>query len=71
MTVKIIDGAAIVNIRKPKLAKTFGEYADNNIIPFFKSQLANVKRLDVVWHQYFENSLKEQVHLACGEGSRR
>ena len=71
MTVKIIDGAAIVNIRKPKLAKTFGEYADNNIIPFFKSQLANVKRLDVVWDQYFENSLKEQVRSARGEGSRR
>ena len=67
VTVKIIDGAAIVNIRKPKLAKTFGEYADNNIIPFFKSQLANVKRLDVVWDQYFENSLKEQVCSARRE----
>ena len=70
MTVKIIDGAAIVNVSKPKLAKTFGEYADNKVIPFFKSQVGNV---DVVWDQYFENSLKEQLQVrsACGEGSRR
>ena len=53
MAVKIIDAAAIVTIRKPKLAKTFGEYADNNIL-FFKSQFANVKRLDVVWDQFLK-----------------
>ena len=41
------------------------------MIPYFKSQLANVERLDVIWDQYFENSLKEQVRLARGEGTRR
>ena len=33
-------------------------------------QLANVKRLDVVWDQYFENSLKEQVRSARGEAGQ-
>jgi len=71
VTVRIIDGAAIVNIRKPRLAKTFGEYVDNNLIPFFRSQLADVERLDIVWDQYFSNSLKQQVRMTRGEGSRK
>ena len=36
ITARIIDEAAVVNIRKPKLVRTFGEYANNDIIPFFK-----------------------------------
>ena len=45
VTVRITDAAAIVNMRKPKLARNFGEYADNNFIPFLKSQLADIERL--------------------------
>ena len=71
ITARIIDGAAIVNMRKPKLARTFGEYADNDMIPFFKSQLVDVVRLDVVWDQYVEHSLKEEVRVGRGVGSRR
>ena len=70
VTVRIIDGVAIVNMRKPNLARNFGEYADNNFIPFLRSQLADIERLDVVWDQYLTNSLKEQVHMARGERSR-
>ena len=35
VTALIIDGAAVVNMRKPKAAKTFGEYANMNLIPYF------------------------------------
>ena len=73
VTARIIDGAAIVNMRKPKLVRTFtfGEYADNNLIPFLKSQLVDVERLDVVWDRYLPNSLKQQARMVRGEGSRR
>jgi len=34
MTARIPGGTASVNMRIPKLARTFGEYADSNLIPF-------------------------------------
>ena len=48
-------GAAIVNMIKPKNAKNFAEYAENNLEPFLKSQLEDVERLDIVWDQYNYN----------------
>ena len=45
-------------MRKLKLARNFGEYADNNLIPLLKSQLVDVERLDVVWDQYLMITLK-------------
>ena len=71
VSVRIIEGAAIVNMIKPKVAKNFAEYAENNLLLFLKSQLEDVERLDVVWDQYIMNSLKQQVRMARGEGSRR
>ena len=43
----------------------------HNLLPFLKSQLQDVERLDVVWDQYIMNSLKQQVRMTRGEGSRR
>ena len=40
----IIDGAAVVNMRKPKVAKTFGEYVDMDLMPYFMSRLKHVSR---------------------------
>ena len=62
VTAHIIDEAAVVNMRKPKAAKTFGEYANMNLIPYFLSRLEHVNRLDIVWDQYFSSSLKEHTH---------
>ena len=67
----IIDGAAVVNMRKPKVAKTFGEYVDMDLMPYFMSRLEHVSRLDIVWDQYFSNSLKEYTRKVRGEGTRR
>jgi len=50
VTVRIIDGAAIVNMRKPKLARTFGEHVDSNLIPFFISQVTDVCRCSEARH---------------------
>ena len=43
----IIDGATVVNMRKPKVAKTFGEYVDMDLMPYFVSR-EHVSRLDIV-----------------------
>ena len=58
-------------MRKPKAAKTFGEYASMDLIPYFLSRLEHVNRLDIVWDQYFSSSLKEHTHKVRGEGTRR
>ena len=47
----IIDGAAVVNMIKLGMEKSFSG-------PYVKAQLRYVKRVDIVWDKYIENSLK-------------
>jgi len=57
-------------MRKPKVARTFGEYADMELIPYFMSRLEYVSRLDIVWNQYVFDSLKKHARRVRGEGTR-
>jgi len=67
----IIDGAAMVNILKPIAITTFEDYALKVFIPYLDRQLQNVSRLDLVWDQYLDNSLKAQTRMKRGKGVRR
>ena len=69
--VTIIDGAVLVNILKPMAAKTFTEYALNVVCPYIQSRLQHADRVDIVWDQYQENSLKTQTRNKRGKGIRR
>ena len=66
---KIIDGAAIINMLRPSTGKTFQDY--NTFIPFIAHLLKNVKRLDLVWDRYFDDSLKICTRDKRGTGVRR
>ena len=66
-----MDGAAIVNMRKPTTSRTFDQYADREFIPYIKKQLEDVHRIDVVWDKYLQGSIKEQTRESRGEGTRR
>lgn len=55
--VKIIEGAAIIHMLKPRTARDFKEYIENVYIPFIVRECTNVERLDVVWDRY--------VKIAC------
>lgn len=44
----IIDGAAVVNMIKPGTEKTFSGYAEQSFLPYVKTQLRHVKRVDIV-----------------------
>ena len=46
--VKILDGAAIVNMLPRDHSKTFEEYAKSVFLPYLEAQAQNVKRLDVL-----------------------
>ncbi len=69
--VTIFDGSAIVNMLRPGAAKTFLDYAQQVFLPYIVSQLQHVERIDVIWDQYFSDSLKLETRKKRGKGVRR
>ena len=67
----IVDGAAFVNMLKPKVCKTILEYAQTIFLPYLKQHLTKVNRLDLVWDRYLPNSLNTQKRSKIGKGIRR
>ena len=67
----IIDNAAIVNALKPDAGMTFKDYAANKFIPQISKLLSNVKRIDVVFDVYLEDSPKSTARLHRGQGSKK
>lgn len=69
--ITIIDGAAIVNMLRPGLTKTFEDYANTVFVPYIKSLIQNVRRIDVVWDVYMPDSLKSDTRSKRGKGVRK
>ena len=58
---KISDGGALVNMLRPVNHRTFDDYAQIVVMTYIKNQLHPVKTADIVWDQYFPESLKEKT----------
>ena len=56
---------------RPGAAKTFFDYAQKVFSPYILSQLEHVSRVDVVWDEYFPESLKAETRSKRGKGVRR
>lgn len=69
--VTILDGAVVVQMLSPGTAITFQEYADYVFLPYVTKQLDQVKRVDVVWDVYQDDSLKSTTREKRGTGTRR
>ncbi len=67
----ILDGAVVVNFLKPVAVRTFEDYAVKVFLPHINAKLRQVSRLDIVWDQYHENSLKSQARNKRGKGIRK
>ena len=67
--VKVFDAAAIVNMLQPGKSKTFKDYA-TVFLDYVIKQAQNVKRVDLIWDRYFENSLKRSTRETRGSGVR-
>ena len=67
----VLDGAVVVQMLNPGPCKTFEDYAVLVFVPFIVSQLKKVTRLDLVWDQYFQMSLKATTRSKRGSGVRR
>ena len=68
----VLDGAAFINMLKPTgvSVKTFEDYSNNTFIPYLKTQLQYVNRLDIAFDEYISNSLKQTTRNKRGKGVR-
>ena len=57
----VLDGAAVVQMLNPGIAKTFQEYANNVFSSYVSSQLATTQRVDLVWDVYIADCLKSST----------
>ena len=58
----------MVHIIKPTTAATFEEYGKQSFLGNIKRELAEVKRVDVVWDQYLNSSIKASAREKRGNG---
>jgi len=68
--VKVIDGAAFVNINAPKTSKTLGEYCHEELIKKIDFMKREVQRIDFVFDTYKPDSIKSQTRDNRGKGTR-
>ena len=66
----VIDGAVILNMMKPVAAKTFNDYASEFMNYIRKQFRGCVKRVDVVFDTYKQDSLKSATRVKRGKGTR-
>ncbi|CAB3979534.1 Hypothetical predicted protein [Paramuricea clavata] len=69
--VVILDGAVIVQMLQPRTARTFIEYATTVFAPYVLKHLETVRRVDLVWDVYQDDSLKKSLREKRGTGQRR
>ena len=67
----ILDGAVVVQMLQPKAVSTFKEYFESVFAPYILRKLNDVKRLDIVWDVYKDDSLKKATREKRGSGQRR
>ena len=71
MLLSDFTGTGIVNTLKPGTSRTFSEYASQIFLPYIRTQLEHVKRLEVVWDEYRPGSLKAHACSMRGKGNYR
>ena len=68
---KIMDGSVVVHMLPSGTSTTFQDYASNVFMPYIEGQLQSVRRIDIVWDVYRDDSLKSATRDARGTGTRR
>ncbi|KAH3845743.1 hypothetical protein DPMN_088029 [Dreissena polymorpha] len=56
---------------KPKFCKTFEDYVKSVFLPYIDNQLKTCSRVDVVWDEFCEDSLKASTRGKRGKVIRR
>ena len=64
-----LDGATVV--LNSSNCRTFLNYSQNVFLPYIQSNLSISQRVDIVWDEYIQNSLKSHTRNSRGTGVRR
>ena len=64
--VSIMDGVVLVSNLRPTGCKTFGDYTAKVFVPHIEREQNRAQRVDIVWNQYHDNSLKAQTRQKRG-----
>ena len=67
----VVDGPILVQILKPGLTRTFLQYHQEVFMPYLLTQLNTTQRIDIIWDEYVDNSLKQSARNKRGNGPRR
>ena len=66
------DDDDMVHVLRPDASiKLFRDYADKKVIPYIERQMANTKRVDVIWDRYLPDNLKATTIERRGAGIRQ
>lgn len=66
----ILDGAALANMLKPVACKIFADYPAKVFLPYIEKKAERADKLDIVWNQYLENSLKSEIRKTPRKGDQ-
>ena len=61
----------VEHFSKPDTFSTFQQYVENAVVQYICAKLNNLNCVDIVWDQYFNNSLKNTTRAKHGRGVRR
>ena len=67
---KIFDGVALAHLLKHTPFSVFQQYPENSFIQYICSELNNANRVDIVWYQFFDGSLKNAIKHKRDRGIR-
>lgn len=67
---KIFDGGPLIHMLRPTTVTTFDQYAKNVFLPYIEKE-ASRSRIDIVWDEYREKSIKASTRQKRGIGARR
>ena len=70
VSMKVIDGAAFVNMNPPRSSSPYGNYCEEELFRRIRYASQHTERLDIIFDVYQENSLKSQTRENRGEGIR-
>ena len=67
---KVIDGAAFVNMNQPTISNTYGKYCDTKLKAKILRIPDNLQQANIVFDTYQQNILKSDTRDSRGKGIR-
>lgn len=68
--VLVMDGAVVVQMLSPGISRTFQDYVDSVFKPYVLKKLQAVRRVDIIWDVYRDDSLKKGTRERRGKVAR-